>query len=212
MDLVNLGYESVVNEVCNLEWATLNRSQLTAVAWAYYFFSVQFRENLEVLHRKYPDDLQVQRLFQEECATDNLSPWPDVAAKAEKLNHDEFMRRTLQLGQLVDHERQVTIEMAGEAYLARSRRMDDKTRVMSIASYECGGLESVFRAMLRAPDWNTALLQAFRHFLVKHVGFDSDPEQGHGLLIQHGAPDHRVRAVWQEFRDLLITAVPSLVG
>ena len=63
------------------------------------------------------------------------------------------------------------------------RRMDDKTRVMSIASYECGGLESVFRAILRAPDWNTRLLQAFRHFLVKHVGFDSDPEQGHGLLI-----------------------------
>jgi hypothetical protein len=116
------------------------------------------------------------------------------------------------LGQLVDHERQTTIEMAGEAYLARSRRMDDKTRVMSIASYECGGLESVFRAILRAPDWNTRLLQAFRHFLVKHVGFDSDPEQGHGLLIRHVAPDHRVRAVWQEFRDLLITAVPRLVG
>ncbi len=75
--------------------------------------------------------------------------------------------------------------MAGEAFLARSRRMDDKTRVMSIASYECGGLERVFRAMLRAPDWNTALLQAFRHFLIKHIGFDSDPEQGHGLLIRH---------------------------
>jgi hypothetical protein len=212
MDQVTLGYETVVNEVCSLQWAALDRFQLTAVAWAYYFFSIQFRENLEVLHRKYPDDLQVQRLVQEECATDNLSPWPDVAAKAEKLNHDEFMRRTLRLGQLVDHERQVAIEMAGEAYLARSRRMDDETRVMSIASYESGGLESVFRAMLRAPGWDTALLQAFRHFLVKHVGFDSDTEQGHGLLIRHVAPDHRVRAVWQEFRDLLITAVPGLVG
>jgi hypothetical protein len=212
MDEVALGYMSAVDEVCNLELAALDRSQLTAVAWAYYFFSVQFRENLEVLHRKYPDDLQVQRLVQEECATDNLSPWPGVAAKAEKLNHDEFMWRTLQLGQLVDHEQQVTIEMAGEAYLARCRRMDDKTRVMSIASYECGGLERVFKAILRAPDWNSALLQAFRHFLVKHVGFDSDPEQGHGFLIRHVAPDHRVRAAWQEFRDLLITAVPRLVG
>lgn len=212
MDQVTLGYEAVVDEVCSLEWAALDRFQLTAVAWAYYFFSVQFRENLEVLHKRYPDDLQVQRLVREECATDNLSPWPDVAAKSEKLNHDEFVRRALQLGQVVDHERQVSIEMAGEAYLARSRQMDDETRVMSIASYECGGLESVFKAMLRAPDWNTALLRAFRHFVVKHVSFDSDPEQGHGLLIQHVAPDHRVRAVWQEFRDLLVTAVPRLVG
>jgi hypothetical protein len=93
MDQVTLGYESAVNEVCSLRWAALDRSQLTAVAWAYYFFSILFRENLEVLHRKYPDNSQVQRLVQEECATDNLSPWPDVAAKVEKLNHDEFMRR-----------------------------------------------------------------------------------------------------------------------
>ena len=48
MDEVTLGYESVVNEVCNLAWAALDRFQLTAVAWAYYFFSIQFRENLEV--------------------------------------------------------------------------------------------------------------------------------------------------------------------
>src|ERR1700722_8691067 len=90
MDQATLGYESAVNEVCSLEWVALDRFQLTAVAWAYYFFSIQFRENLEVLHRKYPDNSQVQRLVQEECATDNLSPWPDVAAKAEKLDHDEL--------------------------------------------------------------------------------------------------------------------------
>jgi hypothetical protein len=182
MDQVTLSYQSAVNEVCSLKWAVLDRFELTAVAWAYYFFSIQFRENLEVLNQKYRNDFHIQRLVQEECATDNLSPWPDVAAEAEKLDHDEFMRRTLHLGQLLDHKRQVSIEKAGEAYLARSRLMDDTTRVMSIASYECGGLESVFRAILRAPDWNTRLLQAFRHFLVKHVGFDSDPEQGHGLL------------------------------
>jgi hypothetical protein len=212
MDQVTSGYQSAVNEVCNLKWAALDRFELTAVAWAYYFFSIQFRENLELLSKKYPNDVQIQRLVQEECATDNLSPWPNVAAEAEKLDHDEFMRRTLQLGQLVDHKRQVSMEMAGEAYLARSRLMDDTTRMMSVASYECGGLARVFTAILRAPDWNTELLQAFRHFLVRHVSFDSDPEDGHGLLIRHIAPDHRVRAVWLEFRDLLIAAVPRLVN
>jgi hypothetical protein len=212
MDQMTFGCESTVDEICGLDWAALDRFQLTAVAWADYYFSIQFRENLEVLHQEYPEDFQVQRLVQEECATDNLSPWRGLAETGEKLNHDEFIRRTLQLGQLVDRELQIAIETAGEAYLASSRRMDDQIKVMSISSYECSGLESVFKAMLQASDWNTALLQAFRHFVVKHVGFDSDPEQGHGVLVRHVAPDHRVRGVWQEFRDLLTTAVPRLIG
>jgi hypothetical protein len=29
--------------------------------------------------------------------TDNLSPWPGVAKAGEKMNRDEFMRRTLEL-------------------------------------------------------------------------------------------------------------------
>jgi hypothetical protein len=54
------------------------------------------------------------------------------------------------------------------------------------------------------------LLAAFEHFLTKHIAFDSDPEAGHGALIKHLVPDDRIRSLWLDFRDLLVTAVPEL--
>jgi hypothetical protein len=41
-------YRLIINEISGLSWADLTREDLTAVAWAYYYFSVQFRENLEI--------------------------------------------------------------------------------------------------------------------------------------------------------------------
>ena len=82
---------------------------------------------------------------------------------------------------------------------------------MALASYEDGGLERVFRAILTAPDWNGPLQQAFRHFLTKHIRFDSDPDQGHGALCRHLTPDDRVLPLWAEFKQMLIEAVPRLI-
>jgi hypothetical protein len=204
------GYKPVIEEICALNWAALDYSQLSAAAWAYYFFSVQFRENLQIALSMYSDDEHLQSLVTEECATDNLSPWPDVAAPGEKLDHDEFMRRSLRLSP-IDSNLRVTINTAGQRYLSNIRKVDKYVRAISIASYEAGGLEAVFKAILQAPDWDTPLLAAFEHFLMKHIDFDSDPDQGHGALVQHLVPDDRIRCLWVEFRDLLITAVPRLV-
>ena len=44
-------YEHVIDDICNLNWAKLNEEDLIRVAWAYYHFSVQFRECL-VSHAK----------------------------------------------------------------------------------------------------------------------------------------------------------------
>jgi hypothetical protein len=210
VDEMTSGYQPVIEEICGLDWGSLNRDQLSALAWAYYFFSVQFRENLAIAHGMYPDDAQLQSLVREECDTANLSPWPDVAAPGEKMNHDEFMKRVLRLSP-IDPATQATIEAAGQTYLASIRAMDDQVRAMSIASYECGGLEAVFKAMLRGQIWDTALLNGFRHFLIKHIDFDSDPVQGHGALIRHFVLDDRIRGLWVEFRNLLFTAVPRLI-
>jgi hypothetical protein len=210
VDEMILGFRPVVEEICGLDWSALDRSQLSAVAWAYYFFSVQFRENLECAFRMYPDDAQVRSLVGEECATDNLSPWPGVAGPNEKMDHDDFMKRLLRLSP-IDQTVQSVVEAAGQHYLFQVRQVDDEVKAMSIASYEAGGLESVFTAMLRAPHWDTPLLEAFRHFLLKHIQFDSDPDQGHGALVRHLVPDDRVRSLWVGFRDLLITSVPRLM-
>jgi hypothetical protein len=204
-------HTGIVAEIGGLNWAALGSVELSAVAWAYYYFSIQFRENLEVALAIHPGDEQLTRLGREECDTDNLSPWPGVATAGEKLNHDEFMRRVLTLSSIEAALRQ-TIAIAGERYLGRVRKMDDEVRAMSIASYECGGLEQVFRAILKANQWDTPLLEGFRHFLVKHIDFDSDIDEGHGSLAQHLALDDRVRPLWAAFRDLLIVAVPRLTA
>jgi hypothetical protein len=90
------------------------------------------------------------------------------------------------------------------------RQHDAVAKAMSIASYEDGGLEAVFRAILRAPNWNSPLLQAFRHFLKEHIRFDSDPEQGHGALSRHMDPDDRVLPFWNSFLQLLVASAPQL--
>ena len=50
------GYEQVIDEICNLNWTKLIEEDIIRVAWAYYHFSVQFRECLEIARKMYPDD------------------------------------------------------------------------------------------------------------------------------------------------------------
>ena len=80
---VNLfyAYKGVIDEICALGWSRLTEAELTGVAGAYYYFSIQFRENLEIACNLYPADPLLTQLAQEECNTDNLSPWPGVASQ-----------------------------------------------------------------------------------------------------------------------------------
>ena len=120
-------YDAVVEDICRLNWSGLDQSDVSAVAWAYYFFSIQFRENLRLAQQLRPDDPALGRLVAEECDTDNLSPWPGVAEAGERLNHDEFMRRVLALSP-IEPAAQRRVEQAGQRYLAGIRAMDTPTR------------------------------------------------------------------------------------
>jgi hypothetical protein len=202
-------YESVIDEICQLDWAGLTRDELTHTAWAYYFFSIQFRENLQIARKLHPDDDKLKQLEREECNTSNLSPWPGVAEAGEKMNHDEFMRRTLALSE-IDPTKRAELKNLGTSYLSKVRKVDEATRALSLASYEDGGLERLFRAFLTSPHWDTPLLQAFQHFLTEHIRFDSDPDQGHGALSRHLTPDDRILPLWTALKDLLLKAVPAL--
>lgn len=208
-DSIGFAYEKVIDDICNLNWSDLDREGLIDAAWVYYYFSVQFRENLEIARGLYPDDDRLLRLDHGERDTSNLSPWPGVAAAGEKMNHDEFMRRTLALT-TIDAGRRKRLEALGQGYLAKIRAMDRMSRAVSIASYEDGGLEKVFRAILQAKDWNTPALQAFKHFLEEHIRFDSDPDAGHGALCRHLAPNDRVLPLWTEFKRIFVEGAPAL--
>jgi hypothetical protein len=209
--LVSYRYHQVVDEICHLQWQSLTPDEMIAVAHAYYYFSIQFRENLQIARSLYPSDEKLLQLEDGECNTDNLSPWPGIAATGERMNHDEFMRRTLDLAS-IDGGSAAHFRATGEAYLEHVRARDHFSRALSIASYEDGGLESVFRAILRFESWDNAPLRAFQHFLVEHIRFDSDPDEGHGALCRHLPPDDRVVVFWEAFRDILIDCVPGLAG
>jgi hypothetical protein len=203
----SISYLSIVDDICCLPWEKIDSSEILQVAHAYYYFSIQFRENLEIALQLYPNDSNLQQLYLEECDTDNLSPWPKIAYIGEKLNHDEFMRRLLALQPLADTDR---VTAAGSRYLEFTRQVDARSRALSIVSYEDGGLSRIFGAILRATDWTGEAQQAFRHFLEKHLLFDSDSDEGHGALCRHFAPDNRVAPLWQAFKDILLAVVPTL--
>jgi hypothetical protein len=207
--VVEFAYEEAIAEICDLNWPSLTEDETIGAAWAYHFFSVQFRENLQIARILHPDDEKLQDLEREECDTDNLSPWPGDAQTKEKMDHDEFMRRVLALTPIPEAKRR-RFEASGARYLRMVREMDAATRALSIASYEDGGLERVFRAMLTSPASQNPLLRGFRHFLSEHIRFDSDPTQGHGAMIRHLRPDDRILPLWISFKDLLVEFVPSL--
>jgi len=125
------------------------------------------------------------------------------------MHHDEFMRRLLKLS-IIDNDRRHKFMKTGQDYLSKVRGMGFTRRALSIASYEDGGLESVYRAILRCQNWDTRPLQAFKHFLAEHIRFDNDPAQGHGALCRHLAPDDQILPLWTAFKRLLIESVPEL--
>ena len=209
VDKHDFAYPAMIQEICDLGWTALDRDGVIDAAWAYYFFSVQFQENLEVARKLFPDDEKLQDLEREEAQTDNLSPWPNVAAEGERMNHCEFMRRVLALAPIPEAKRRQFIE-SGERYLSAVRATPDLTRALSIASYEDGGLESVFGAMLKSAPAEHPVVEGFRYFLFAHIQFDSDPTKGHGAMIRHLRPDDRILPLWTAFRDILVAFAPGL--
>src|SRR5271165_638521 len=201
-------YPNVIAEIEDLNWTELSREELMAACAAYYYFSVQFVQAVDIACALYPADSSLITLRQGECDTDNLSPYPGVAEPREKMNHDEFMRRTVAMSSL-DQDERSRIDRLGQAYLAEVNRYDAVTRAMSLSSYEDGGLEKVFGAMLTAKDWDEPSLGAFRHFLVEHIKLDSGE---HGGLCRHLVADDRVLPLWEAFRNILIAAAPRLAA
>jgi hypothetical protein len=202
-------FEKVIADICDLNWSGLSQDDVTNVAWVYYFFSVQFCENVGIARALYPEDKALEELDRGERDTDNLSPYPGVVVVGERVDHDEFMRRTLQLTP-IEESRRRRLEAIGAAYLEKVRATGDLSRASSLSSYEDGGLERVFRSVLKAQHWDTDLLHAFKHFLVGHIQLDSDPDHGHGSLCRHMTPDAHVHDLWMAFKESLVAGVPGL--
>lgn len=204
-------YQDVIKTICNLHWSKLSQEGLTSIAWVYYFFSIQFCETVGLARILYPNDKNLEELDRGERNTDNLSPYPGVVETNERVDHCEFMRRTLELTPIEPTER-LRLESIGKAYLILTRSKDPATRAVSLPTYEDGGLEKVFRSVLKAPQWDTPLLKAFKHFLDGHITLDSDPQLGHGSLCRFLKPNAEVFDLWTAFGQMLVEAAPELKG
>ena len=203
-------YQRVIDEITNFNWRGLERHELMRACRAYYYFSKQFVDAVHIACDLYPSDQNLISLREGECDTDNLSPYPGIAEKGEKMNHDEFMRRVIESASL-DQAARERVDNLGREYLAEVSRRDPLTRAMALSSYEDGGLEAVFSAILTAPDWNEPSLRAFKHFLVEHIKLDSG-EDSHGALCRHLVADDRILPLWEAFKNLLVTAAPRLAA
>jgi len=200
-------YIDIIDGICTMRWSTLTENEIFRVARSYHFFSIQFRESLEIACRLYPNDANLKNLRLEECDTANLSPWPGVAEPGEKLDHDAFMDRLIRLQGIDEID---DLDAAGEGYLATVRAVGDLARAKAVASYEDTGLSRVFSAILQAPRWETPALRAFQHFLLKHIEFDTDSDGGHGLLARTLLPDETITPLWTAFEGILNRAVPRI--
>jgi hypothetical protein len=200
-------FERVIDQICRMPWEKISNDEILRVAKVYYYFSIQFRENLAIACQLLPEDENLKKLYREECDTDNLSPFPGITEVGERINHDEFMKRLLQIQPI---QQQALLEQAGMAYLLQVRQIEPSLRAKSIASYEDGGLSNVFAAILRAPLWQGTGQQAFRFFLEEHIKFDANGDGGHGTLSRHLGRDDGILPLWDTFKELLVTAAPIL--
>jgi hypothetical protein len=48
--------DEIIEAICDLNWEDLSQADLIAVAASYHYFSIQFRESLQVARRLYPNE------------------------------------------------------------------------------------------------------------------------------------------------------------
>ena len=61
-------FDSVIDSICRMGWSELDSDEVMRVAKAYYYFSIQFRENLEIACALHPGDPKLAELYEGEAA------------------------------------------------------------------------------------------------------------------------------------------------
>tara|TARA_B100001989_G_C24540621_1_gene467343 strand:- start:1554 stop:2237 length:684 start_codon:yes stop_codon:yes gene_type:complete len=202
---------SGVERICNLGWEDLSENQVKRALHGFYFFSQKFVDNLRTASNLYPEDDGIKSLMQEELNTDNLSPYNGVADEGEAMDHDVFLRRVIQISGLSEEENE-ELFTKGKQYLEAMDQMPPEAQLQCLVSCEDGGAIQMYSSVLKAQvlDSEDPALQAFKHFLQKHVEFDNEEgaEAGHGTLVRKfEMEDKHIGPFWNHFADFLETLV-----
>lgn len=178
-------YKKVVKQIRQLSWTSLNSEELQVVMYLSWVAAVEFGEALRVALSVYPEHEGLQEMAHGELKTKNLLLDDFVIAG----DHHEFLHHFL-----VKHDVLRPLEQRlgthAAAYLKACRSLSPENRAMTVFSRE-EELSGIFARMLEASDWSAPGLYAFRHYLSRHITFDSS-EGGHHDLVSSFAIDENV--------------------
>ncbi len=196
------GYKHFVKLIKNLNWENLNGEELQVVMYLSWVAAVEFAEALRIALRLYPNHVGLQEMAHGELKTKNLL-LDDFRIAGD---HHEFLGHFLRKHGLMETMTRKLGDQA-EAYLAKCRALSESERAMTVFSRE-DELSGIFARILDAKDWSAQGLYAFRHYLSRHITFDTGAG-GHHDLTSDFPVDERVRPFYVA-RYETFKLIPSL--
>lgn len=178
-------YKSVVRRIRLLNWENLNGEELQMVMYLSWVAAVEFAEALRLAQALYPEHHGLQQMAHGELKTKNLQLDDFTAAG----DHHEFLRHFLLKHGIIEML-EPRLGPHAAVYLDACRALRPEIRAMTVFSRE-EELSGIFVGMLDAKDWSAPGLDAFNHYLSRHIAFDSS-QGGHHDLISNFEVDENV--------------------
>ena len=126
------------------------------------------------------------------------------------MGHDHFLKRIIDKQPITDDKKQFLSEL-GNTYLTQLSEMSDELKSMCLVSSEDGGSKAIYQQMIKSPEecWTSPTMKAFKHFLNKHIAFDSNEGDscGHGALVRKLGINDDVTPMLKMFADCLEKAI-----
>ncbi len=194
-------YIEIVRLIRELNWKDLSTSELECLMILSAYAAREFAESLRITLALHPESTEFRDMSVGELDTNNIQH----EEYSRTADHADFLWYFIEKYQVFQHHPEAIT--AGESYLNRVRVLPREVRAMSIVSRE-RELPGIFEQVLKATDWSTPALRAFRHYLVEHIRLDS-MEGGHADLLSNFQVTNSVSSFYQA-RLEIYRCIPTL--
>lgn len=196
-----MNYKQLVNDIKNLKWRNLSADELEELMILSAYAAIEFAESLRITLELYPESCGLKEMASGELNTNNLL-FNDYNRTG---NHADFLFHFIDKNSLIANRPE--IRDAGNKYRYEVRKLKPEIRAMSIVSRE-HELPGIFREILKARNWSTPSLAAFRYYLEQHIYLDSK-EGGHADLLSGYQVTDEVASFYRVRLEMYL-CIPSL--
>ncbi len=197
-----MNYKNIVNQIRSLSWQKLSENELVALMVLSYFAAREFGDSLRRALTLYPTSHGLLEMAEEELETNNLK-----FADYDKVgDHADFLWHFVEGFGLLSKVSRGVLE-AGLKYQEAIRKLSPEVRAMSIVSRE-SELPGIFEQVLKAENWQSPALVAFRYYLTTHIELDS-MEGGHADMLSDFPVDDRLTDFYSA-RLEMYRSIPTL--